>query len=185
MIQRVQAVGRLRVFRTLNRRFTELLVDTHNMVVDDGLSAISRLIGGGYGAPTVGAGMTTYPLTDLSGAAVGSMLLGIRDGLMPPAAGDGDAGVIPDVSIPNSSGFKGSFSTSGSTLAVSYPTAVSVRFTATVGAGLWSDPQPPITEEMLVTEMGTVFARVVLPLPVSTTLGNGLSFVHDIILSRA
>ncbi len=182
----IRACGRLRIYRTgVNRRFTECLVDTHNLIVDDGLSAISRLIGGGYGVPVVGAGVTTYPLSALSGASVSTMLLGTRDALPAPLPGDGDAGPIPTVDVPAGGGFRGQFTAVGGTLAISYPTPTSVRFTAYAGTGQWNDPNPPITEEMLLTEMGTVFARVVLPIPVNTTSSSGLSFVHDIILSRA
>jgi hypothetical protein len=178
--------GRLRVYETdLNRRFTRKLVDTHNLVVDDGLSAISRLLGGGHGVPAVGAGLTTYPLVALSGAAVGTMLLGTRDGLSPPTGGDGDLGPIPPGDVASGGGFRGQFSTAAGTLVVTYPSALAVTFTATADAGAWNAPNPPITEEMLLTEMGTVFARVVLSLPVQTTSSNGLAFIHDILLSRA
>lgn len=182
----LRAIGRLRVYSIdVNRRFTGLLLDVHNLVVDDGLSAISRLIGGGHGLSAVGAGATTYPLLTLSGASVGSMLLGTRDGLAPAAPGDGDLGPIPGPFIPSGAGFVGRFTAAGGTLAVSYPSATAVRFTAAIGSGLWNAPNPPITEEMLLTEMGTVFARVVLPAPVQTTPSSGVSFVHEITFSRA
>lgn len=185
MSHKISISGVLRVYRTVNQFPVGSPIVVSNMVVDDGLSAISRLIGGGYGVPSVGAGMTTYPLGDLAGAAVGRMLLGTRAALPPVTGADGDLGPIPNINVPSNGALIGSFSTADSTLVVSYPTTTSVRFTATLPAGSWNAPSSAITEEMLLTAMGTVFARVILGTPVNTTAGTGLSFAHDIILNRA
>ena len=183
---RIGVRGRLRVYRTdLNRLFIgEPVVDTHNLVMDDGLSALAVLLGGGFGNPTLVG--NALPIVGgnasaaLSGASLSTMLVGTRSPAPTPVPGDGASGEIPSANVPA----VGRFTVVGSTLAVSYPDAFTVTFTGTIAAGAYDAPAAAITEEMLLTGMGTVFSRVALPTPVNTLPAQGLSFVHDVIFSR-
>jgi hypothetical protein len=155
----------------VNSLFKEKIVETPNLVVNLGVQALPLLLGGGYGAPALsGIGLS---LPTLSGASVGSMVLGNQP--IPAAVDPTDVtpialGYIASVNPANPLAHDAIFSTASAALAVSYPTPYSVRFTAVVPPGACNaSDHAAITEEMLLTVVGTVFARVAFGTSLSLT----------------
>jgi hypothetical protein len=154
-------IGSVRVYAVTAKRRT-LVLHKRNLVVNIGLSAISRLLGGNVGAPSVG-GSGFSALDDI---AVSSMVLGNHPSPTTPAVGD-IVGVQQLVYTPS--------------LSVSYPDDYSITFEGTIpqtdGNGL------TITEEALLLRNGLLFARTTFAVP--KTSAAALLFTHTISFSRA
>jgi len=162
--------GRLRVFAinddivssdpTVSGR---LLLDQHNLVVNQGLSALSRLLGGGAGTPLV-SGVAFSSLDEI---AVKTMELGSAAVPPPPQATD-VGGVGSLVYTPS--------------LVVTYPDAYTVRFQGVLP--LLELVGTTITEECLRLANNLVFAKVKLVTPVLKTNTTALAFLHDVSIER-
>lgn len=154
-------VGSLRVYAVTAKRRT-LVLHKRNLVVNIGLSAVSRLLGGNVGAPSVGGG----GFSTLDDIAVSTMRLGNHPSPTIPAVGD-TVGVQQLIYTP--------------ALSVSYPDDYSVTFEGTIpatdGNGL------TITEEALLLRNGLLFARTTFAVP--KTNAAALLFTHTISFSRA
>ncbi len=157
----VGILGILRVFRVVGAH-KALVLEKRNLVVNQGLAAPSRFLGGNVGSPTVG-GVGFSSLDDL---AVTTMKLGNHPSPNAPAVTD-TVGIQQLVYTP--------------TLAVTYPDAYTVQFQgaipATDGNGL------TITEEALYMRNGLLFARTIFSMP--KTSSYALLFTHSFSFSRA
>jgi len=135
-----------------------------NLVVNNGLSAFSRLLGGGVGTPLIGGlGFSTW-----SEVAVTTMELGAAAVPPPPQATDTN-GVGALVYTPR--------------LVVEYPDPYTVSFSGVIP--ILELIGTTITEECLRLGNGLVFAKVKLATPTLKTGATALQFVHDISLVRA
>lgn len=132
-----------------------------NIVVDLGLSAISRLLGGGANSPTVGG----TGVGDINEIAVGKMEIGNTVTPPTPAAGD-TTGVGALVYTPP--------------LVVTYPSATSVLFSGLVPATELNGTT--LTEEALKLKNGKLFAKTIFSEPKTSSFG--LQFDHEIIIER-
>ena len=142
-----------------------LAYDQHNLIVNNGLSAISRFLGNNINAPTINGGSGFSTLADLT---IGTMALGSSVSPAPPVVTDSTS-VATLVYSP--------------VLSVSYPTAFSIRFSGVLPIGELIGTT--ITEEALKTVSGLVFAKVALATPYMKTGANAAQFDHTITFARA
>lgn len=138
------------------------VMEQHNLVVNSGMQAIAKFLGGAAGAPTVG-GLAVGSIDEI---VVATMQLGNAGS--PPAPSDTDTvGVTSLLYQPP--------------MSVSYPTAYSIMFSGVV-------PQleavgATFTEEALILANGKLFARSTF----SRSKGGSfaLQFDHTILFSRS
>ena len=147
--------------KAVRDRRAELTLCQHNLVVDTGLKAYTRFLGGNRGTPEVG-GLSIISLSDLT---VSRMVLG--NTVNPPSPTPADAtGVYTLLYTP--------------TLAVSYPTNYSIMFSGLVPAGVAAGVT--FTEEALMLSNGLVFAKTTFLVPKRT--GYSVQFSHQISTNR-
>jgi len=146
----------------------ELRQTISNMVVDLGLSAISRLVGFGLAAPDVTNGTDTFGVTDVNSLKVDTMKFGNLNSPTAPAAADNDLeDPTPLTSV---------------TPTVAYPGNYTVRWSGLIAAGLFTGDQ--VTEEALFIENDALFARTTFS-PEAIVAGFGVQFDHDFVFARA
>lgn len=156
--------GRLQIFECHPLPGHTLLipvVDTHNLVVDVGLSILSRFLGRNRGAPLVGG----TGFSDIDDLTIDRMQLGSTSAPAAPVAGDttGVGTLLP--AFP---------------LTVSYPTTTSIRFSSVIPIGELVGTT--ITEEALLTINSKVFAKTTFS--IRKTGSAALQFVHTINFAR-
>ena len=139
-----------------------LVLEQHNMVVDQGIEAIACFLGNNANAPTVG-GSTFGTMSDIT---VGTMELGTAVNPPAPMATD-TAGVGSLVYQPP--------------LTVSYPTPASIMFSGVLPIGEANGLV--ITEEALRLVNGKVIAKATFYRP--KTSSNAMQFDHRILFARA
>lgn len=149
---RVRSVDELKDFPCLVKR---------NLILNNGLSAISRLLGDNQGSPTVG-GSGINDLTDIT---INRMELGNALSPTAPAVGD-TTGVTSLLYAP--------------ALVVTYPTPYTVVFSGLVPISQFVNSV--FTEEALKMANGMIFARTIFS--VTKTNSAALQFNHTISVSR-
>lgn len=142
--------------------------ETSNLVVDLGLSAISRMIGFGLGAPNVTNGTDTVGVSDYTDLQITEMRLGNLNNPTAPTAADND---MEDPILLTTI-----------TPTVTYPGNAQVRWSGTLPANAFTGDQ--VTEEGLFLENGALFARTTFA-PQAIVSGSGLQFDHTFTLARA
>ncbi len=137
-------------------------IETHNLVVNQGLEAIAKFLGGNAAAPTVG-GSTFAELMDIT---VGTMELGSAVAPSAPLVADTTSVSVLVYTPP---------------IIVSYPTAYSVKFSGLVPVGEANGTT--FTEEALKLVNGKVFAKTTFSK--AKTSAYALQFDHTILFARA
>lgn len=151
------------LYGALYRGEATLAYETHNLIVNRGLAAIAKFLGGAAGAPVIdGSGVS-----DINELVVDRMELG--DALVPPVPATTDIGsVVNLVYVPQ--------------VVVSYPTPYSVRFSGIVRHGEMNGTT--FTEEALKMANGMVFAKVT-GFSILKQVGAAKQFDHEIVFARA
>lgn len=138
------------------------VMEHHNLILDQGLEAIAKFLGGGAGAPLVGGGS----ISSIDDLVVTEMELG--NAASPPAPAESDTtGVSSLVYQPP--------------VTISYPTGFSIMF-----SGLLPIDEAvgeTITEEALKLSNGLVFAKSTFSR--TKTDAFALQFDHQILFGRA
>lgn len=136
--------GSIEVIRLYPNGCRAVMLRKPNLIYDNGLSALSRLLGG-FGSPGTVGGVGYGTLSDI---AVRTMQFGTN----------------PSPTVPVNAGTTGVETLLyQSDVAVTYPTASSVQFQASIP--LEEGNGTTITEECLIMGNGVVFARVLLNEP--------------------
>lgn len=137
--------------------------ENHNLIVNNGLAAIAKFLGGGAGSPTVG-GLGVASIADL---VVNRMELG--NAVSPPVVVVTDTvSVVSLVYVPQ--------------LIINYVTAYSLRFSGIIRHGEMNGTT--FTEEALKMANGLVFAKV-NGFAVLKQANKAKQFDHDVIFARA
>jgi len=172
-------VGELRVIRLsddrllfgddLNRALdagqAQIELEQKNIIVDIGLSMISRIIGGNAGLPQVYHPTTPFGFSSITDIAVAKMELGNAAVPPVPAAGD-TTGVGALLFTPN--------------LTVTYPDNFSVQFSGLVPKADFDGET--FTEEALLLRNGQLFAKT--RFSKAKTASFALQFDHKFTFSR-
>lgn len=136
--------------------------ENHNLIVNNGLAAIAKFLGGAAGSPTVG-GLGVASIADL---VVNRMELG--NAVSPPVVAATDTmSVVSLVYVPQ--------------LLVGYPTAYSIRFSGIVRHSEMNGTT--FTEESLKMANGVVFAKV-NGFAVLKQASKAKQFDHEIVMGR-
>lgn len=137
-----------------------------NIIVDNGLSAVSRMLGSGLNFPDVGG----KPVMSYADLLVTTMKLGTT--LNPPAPATTDTAIseaIPSYTI--------------NFLGVYYPTATSVRFAGVVPQSATALNGSALTEEGLFLANGAMIAHVTFS-PEVKIASHAIQLEHQITVSR-
>jgi hypothetical protein len=137
-----------------------------NVIVDNGLSAVSRMLGSGLGFPGVGG----KPVSSVADLLVTRMDIGTT--LNPPAPTTSDTAIseaIPSYQI--------------NFLSVYYPTATSVRFAGVVPQSVTALNGQALTEEGLFLANGAMIAHVTFAPEVKIPT-HAIQLEHTITISR-
>lgn len=178
MQDRLSLRGRLRVLtiptdtalvgdalqRALERGHAAVVRDQHNLIVNQGLSVISRFLGNNANAPLINGGAGFADISDIT---IGSMHLG--SAVAPPAPLPTDTVSVSTLVY-------------APVLTVTYPDAFSIQFSGVIP--ITELVGTTITEEALRTVSGLVFAKVTLAVPYLKTSGNAVQFDHLISFAR-
>jgi hypothetical protein len=185
---RLKATGILEVFQTrektpyvgrcrnhaINRGLLKPVIETHNMFVNIGLQAVTALLGGGKGNPTVGS--TVVGPSDFDECRVYKMELTDQASPAAPAPGNTALQGTP-VWTANADGPPGV----DAIMVVSYPALGEVRFSCVIPT---TDLNGTVlTEEGLWTYNGELVARTTFSY--EKELAFGLQFDHTITFERA
>ncbi len=153
--------GILRVFREV-RGHRSLVLEKDNLVVNQGLQAPSRLLGGNAGSPSIGGS----GFSSLNDIAVTGMKLGNHSSPDTPDVTD-TVGIQQLIYTP--------------ILFVTYPDDYSVQFQGAIPQN--EADGATITEEALYMRNGLLFARTIFSVP--KTSAYSLLFTHTFSFSRA
>lgn len=151
-------------------RFAQVAVlsqTVENMVVNLGLSAISRLVGFGLAAPDVTNGTDTFGVTDIDSLKIDTMKFGNLNSPTAPTAADNDL----EDSTPLTS----------VTPTASYPGNYTIRWSGLIPADTFVGDQ--VTEEALFLENDALFARTTFS-PEAIVSGFAVQFDHDFVFAR-
>lgn len=147
----------------LDRGLADRRQRIENLIVDLGLSVISRLIGFALNNPVVSNGVDSYPLTSLDDLQITTMQLGDLATPTAPAAGDNSLEDSPAAYSP-------------SPLVTTYSDAYTVMISGLVPMG--DANGTTFTEEALLTSVGALLARTTfLPEPKVPT--HAIQFDHE------
>jgi len=140
-----------------------VIAKTSNLILDSGLSALSRFLGNNAGAPLVG-GVGFSSTDDLT---VGEMLIGNHPSPQEPTAQDTTAALSPRLTLP---------------VTVTYPTETSIQFEALVAIS--ESNGISFSEEALILRNGVIFAKTTITPPKLKTSANAVQFNHRISIGR-
>lgn len=185
---RLKATGILEVFQTrektpyvgrcrnhaINRGLLKPVIETHNMFVNIGLQAVTALLGGGKGNPTVGSG--SVGPSDFDECRVYKMELTDQASPAAPAPANSALEGTP-VWTANADGPPGV----DAIMVVSYPALGEVRFSCVIPTSELNGTT--LTEEGLWTYNGELVARTTFSY--EKELAFGLQFDHTITFERA